>query len=177
MTGSSPVTVATDAGMLALWCAAAFEGVDGYPEWEERVNDRLGEAIERGELVPLGVQADGAFGVRLAVAPDGRASDRESRWAVVTSEPYLLVVSGGLVCISGLEWVGSPESAPISANLPDGRYAVRCTLVAWDEEAAARGLDGPPGDGALPDFLVVVEPAEAEVGFRTDMATFGPPGV
>jgi hypothetical protein len=120
---------------------------------------------------------DGAFGVRLAVAPDGRASDRELRWAVVTSEPYLLVVSGGLVCISGLEWVGSPESAPIRATLPHGRYAVRCTLVAWDEEAAAHGLDGPPGEDALPDFLVVVEPAEAEVGFRTDTATFDPPDV
>ncbi len=176
MISSSPVTVATDAGMLALWCAAAFDGVNGYADWEERVNDRLGDAVERGELVPLGIRADGAFGVRLVVAPDG-ASDRESRWAAVTSEPYLLVVSGGLVCISGLEWVGSPESAPIRANLPDGRYAVRCTLVAWDEEAAAHGLDGPPGEDALPDFLVLVEPAEAEADFRTDVVTFDPPGV
>ena len=42
MSSSRPVTVATDAGMLALWCAAAFDGVDGYADWEERVDDRLG---------------------------------------------------------------------------------------------------------------------------------------
>lgn len=173
MTASRTVTVTTATGMLALWCAAAFDGIDGYPEWEERVNDRLGQAIERGELVPLGIQTDGAFGVRLAVAPDG-PSERESRFAVVTSEPYLLVVSGRVVCLSGLEFVGDRDCAPTTASLPDGRYAVRCTLIAWDQEAPASGREGPPLEDALPDFLVVVTPAEAVDTFRTDQATFDP---
>ena len=173
MTDSGTVTVTTDAGMLALWCAAAFDGIDGYPEWEERVNDRLGQAIERGELVPLGIRMDGAFGVRLAVAPDG-LSDRESRVAVVTSEPYLLVVSGCVVCLSGLEFVGDRDSAPIMATLPDGPYSVRCTLIAWDEEAPSDGPEGSPAEDALPDFLVVVTPAESVDTFRTDETTFDP---
>jgi hypothetical protein len=60
------VTVATDAGMMALWRGTAFAHVDGYEAWEERVNDRLAEAIRSGDLVPIGIQGDGTFGVRVA---------------------------------------------------------------------------------------------------------------
>jgi hypothetical protein len=44
--------------------------------------------------VPINIQSDGAFGVRLTVASD-QLSDRERAYALVSSEPYLLAVTGG----------------------------------------------------------------------------------
>lgn len=167
-------TVATDAGMLALWRESAFDGIDGYKAWESRVEDRLGEAIRSGELVPIGIQGDGAFGVRIAVAPD-QASDREARHTVVTSEPYLLVSDGGTIHLSGIEAVGDEASPPVTVTLPAGRYAVRVSLVAWDEEPGVRGPDGRPTAQALPDFLVMIEPSEGSETFRQVEATFDPP--
>ncbi|WP_028652319.1 hypothetical protein [Nocardioides halotolerans] len=78
MPNADVVTVATDAGTLALWRGSAFADIDGHDAWEERVNERLADAIRSGELVPIGIQVDGAFGVRVAVAPDG-ATEREVR--------------------------------------------------------------------------------------------------
>jgi hypothetical protein len=167
-------TVATDAGILALWRASAFAEVDGYDAWEERVNDRLPEAIRSGELVPVGIQGDGAFGVRLAVAPD-TATEREARYTVVTSQPYLLVADGGPVFLSGIEAVGDEQRSKVNVSLPEGHYAVRASIVAWDEEPGARGPDGLPGPNALADFLVTIVPSERSETFRTSEVTFDPP--
>lgn len=160
--------------MLALWRGTAFEDVDGYDAWEEQVNDRLPDAIQSGELVPVGIQSDGAFGVCVAVAPDA-ANERETRYAVVTSEPYLLVADGGPIYLSGVEAVGDPSLAPITLSLPEGRYAVRATIVAWDDEPGMRTPDGLPGPEALADFLVVVAPADGAEAFRASEVTFDPP--
>lgn len=167
-------TVATNAGMLALWRTSAFADVDGHDAWEARVNDRLGDAIRRGELVPVGIQADGAFGVRVVVEPDG-PSERELRYAVLTSEPYLLVADGSEVCMGGLEHVGDRTASPLTISLPEGRYSVRAMLVAWDEEPDAIGPDGLPTPDALPDFLVMVGRAGGHEAFRVARHTFDPP--
>jgi hypothetical protein len=167
-------TVATDAGALALWRGSAFAEVDGYDAWEERVNERLPDAIRSGELVPVGIQGDGAFGVRLAVAPD-TATEREARYTVVTSQPYLLVADGGPVFMSGIEAVGDRQRSPVTLFLPKGRYAVRASIVAWDEEPGARDAGGEPGPDALADFLVTIVRSEASETFRTSEHTFDPP--
>ena len=174
MPNAAVATVATDAGTLALWRASAFAEVDGHDAWEVRVNDRLPEAIRSGELVPVGIQGDGAFGVRLAVAPD-TATEREARYTVVTSQPYLLVADGGPVFLSGIEAVGDEQRSPVTLSLPEGRYAVRASIVAWDEEPDARGADGLPGPNALADFLVTIVPSESSETFRTSEVTFDPP--
>ena len=93
MIDSGVIAARTDAGMLALWSASAFEGVGDYPTWEARVGGRVSEAIAAGEFVPLNVGSDGARGVRVAIAPDG-LTDRERQYLVVTSESYLLVNTG-----------------------------------------------------------------------------------
>ena len=168
------VAVATNSGMLALWRGSAFAEVDGYAAWEARVNDRLGDAIQFGELVPVGIQSDGAFGVRVAIAPDG-ATEREIRYTVVTSEPYLLVADGGPVMLSGIEVVGDQQSSPITLSLPEGRYAVRASIVAWDDEPGARDPNGLPGPNALADFLVAITPSDGHESFRTSDITFDQP--
>jgi hypothetical protein len=168
------VTVATDAGSLALWRGSAFAEIDGYDAWEERVNDRLAEAIRSGELVPVGIQGDGAFSVRLAIAPD-TATEREARFTVATSQPYLLVADDGPVFLSGIEAVGDEQRSPVCVALPEGSYAVRASVVAWDEEPGARGADGLPGPDALADFLVTIVTIEGNEIFRTSEITFDPP--
>jgi hypothetical protein len=94
-------------------------------------------------LVPVGIGGDGAFGVRVAVAPD-RATEREARHTVVTSEPYLLISDGGAIHLSGFEAVGYAPSSAVTLTVPPGRYAVRASLIAWDEEPGAAGRTGDP---------------------------------
>lgn len=174
MSNANVVTVSTDAGLLALWCGSAFADVDGYDTWERRVNERLSDAIQSGVLVPIGIQGDGAFGVRVAVFPD-IATERETRYTVVTSEPYLLEADGGPVFLSGIEAVGDGRSRPVTVSLLQGRYAVRVSIVAWDEEPGARGSDGLPGPNAMADFLVTIVPSDGNETFRTTEITFDPP--
>ena len=174
MPNDDVVRVATDAGMLALWRGTAFAEVDGYDAWEAQVNERLAEAVQSGELVPIGIESDGAFGVRVAVEPDG-ATEREARYTVVTSEPYLLVADGGPIFLSGVEAVGDEPSSPVTLSLPAGRYAVRTAIVAWDEEPGARGPDGQSAPRALADFLVCIAPSDGTETFRTSETTFDPP--
>ncbi len=174
MPNADAVTVSTDAGTLALWRGSAFADVDGYDAWEERVNERLADAIQAGELVPVGIQGDGAFGVRVAVSPDA-ATERETRYTVVTSEPYLLVADGGPVFLTGIEAVGDEQASPVSVSLAEGRYAVRASIVAWDEEPGARDPNGLPGPNALADFLLTIAPSDDSETFRTSEITFDPP--
>lgn len=169
------VTAATDAGMLALWCPSAFAAVDGYLAWETHVHDRLPAAIAAGELVPLNIGHDGAYGVRVALTPPA-LSEREARYAFMTSDPYLLVVAGGEVCLSGLEDVGEPEYADARIPLPPGRYSARVTMVDWDREPGSTGPDGRPTAQALPDYVVVVAPEDGTETYRTDEVTFDPVG-
>jgi hypothetical protein len=174
MSTQGTVTARTDAGMLALWCASTFEGIADYDAWETRVEDRIEEAIAHGEFVPVNIRSDGAFGVRVTVAPNG-LSARERSCAVTESEPYLLDVSRGEVCLSGIEGIGDRDNAALRLQLPDGRYAVVVTLVAWDDEPASMGPDGTPADDALPDFVVRVAPEKGDETYRVQEQTFDPP--
>ncbi len=168
------VTVGTDSGMLCLWSSEGFRDVDGYESWEAQVNDRLAETIGTGFLVPVNIQSDGVFGVRIATDPPN-LSDRENTYAVITSDPYLLVVHDAELCLSGIEGVGDVDRAPLKITLADGRYAVRTTIVAWDEDPESRDSAGNPTAAALPDFVLQIEPAPDAVEFRTSEVTFDKP--
>jgi hypothetical protein len=124
--------------------------------------------------VPINIQSDGAFGVRVATAPPD-LTEREQAYAVVKSDPYLLAVRGGELCLSGIEGVGDTTRAPLRVTLADGRYTVRATLVAWDEEPGGRGPDGSPTDTALPDFVLQISPETDPEQYRSLEVTFDPP--
>jgi hypothetical protein len=160
--------------MLSVWCPRPFASVNGYDDWEQYVKDRLQDAIATGELVPINIGPDGAWGVRVAIAPDG-LTERERTYAVVTSEPYLPAVSGGDASLSGIEAVGDPASAALRFLLADGRYAVRSTIVAWNEEPSALTADGRSTTSALSDFVVQIEPELGTEKYRTKEVTFDAP--
>ena len=102
-------------------------------------------------------------------------SDRERAYAVVASEPYLLVVTGGEVCLSGIENVGAASYAELRLGIPDGRYAVRSTIVAWDDEPGALDAQGRPSADALPDFVLEIQPERGTEPYRTNELTFDAP--
>lgn len=169
------MTVSTDAGSLAVWRGSAFADIDDYDTWETQVNERLHDAMRSGELVPFGIQGDGAFGVRVAVAPDA-VSEREARYVFLTSQPYLFVADGGPVFVSGIEHVGLAGSSAVSLVLPAGPHAVRVSMLDWDAEPGSRAPDGRPAPDALADFVVSIAPSDGSETFRVDEATFDPPG-
>ena len=176
-------TLATDAGMLVVWQPEAFASVVDYDSWEEELleDDDLERHIRAGHLVPVDIGADGGYGVvARAGAADApaRLSGPEARYALVTSEPYLLVATGRAL-LSGLEHVGADPEArhTLAVEVPPGRRRVTVSIIDWERDPAPVGADGRPVPGALPDFAVLLDPEpEPAPGYRTALLTFDPPG-
>jgi hypothetical protein len=110
------------------------------------------------------------LGVRVAIAPD-RLAERERTYAVVTSEPYLLVVSAGEACLSGIEAAGDPASAAL-------RFPSRMVVTPFGQRSW-RGTRSPvpspqmdPTASALSDFVVQIEPELGTQKYRTNEVTF-----
>jgi len=96
---------------------------------------------------------------------------RETKYLIVRSQPYRQT-STGSVGVSGLESVAvPPESGTGTVAIPPGDYAVTVHLIAWDEEPGMQ-TDSGPAPGALPDYIVLVNPASAGTTFRTAVKTF-----
>ncbi|MFE7548657.1 hypothetical protein [Streptomyces gardneri] len=177
----APVTVATDAGMLVLWDPKRFEAVVDYDTWEDELLDDedIVRHIQAGALVPLNVGGDGAFSVLVrsgtAAAP-ARLTERETAHQLVASQPYLFV-SRGRALVGGIEDVsGDAPDGVIEHPVPEGRHAVVVHLIDWQAEVGSQDKDGRPVPGALPDFVVLINPAQSGQGvFRTAVHTFEAP--
>lgn len=74
-----------------------------------------------------------------------------------------------------IEAVGDTDRAPFRTTIPDGRYSVRATIIAWDEEPGGVGPDGRPTEDALPDLVVQIAPETGTEAYRAAEATFDPP--
>lgn len=169
----------TGSGMHCLWDQAPFAAVHDYDSWAaELLNDSdIERHITAGHLVPLNISSDGAMEVEVRIGtPESAAelTDRETKYLVVQSEAYRLQATGS-TSVSGIEYVAvPPESGVGTMSLPPGEYAVRVHLIAWDEEPGMQTDDG-PAPGALPDYLVLINPATPDTQFRTAIQTFDSP--
>lgn len=169
----SSFVVTTDAGMCALWQPEHFSRVDDLDSWEVQVADdaALMRHAQAGAFVPLNVGGDGSFQV---VVRQGGLTDRESRFRLVSSDPYLLV-SKGTVHLGGLENVGPYVGGAHAIRLSAGRYSVRIHLIDWKAEPGAATKDGEPTEEALPDFVVEASPeSSSPPSYRTAVETFEP---
>lgn len=175
-------TVATDAGMLALWDPESFTDVVDHDTWDLRLgaDEDVRRHVRAGSLVPINIRSDGAFAVLVRIGgPDRPAelTERERAHGLVSSDAYLFC-SSGRMWLSGIEAVGAqawPEI--VRFELPAGRYSVVIHLIAWEDEVGGVDCDGAPSATALPDFVVLVAPAGPGPDvFRTDVETFDPPG-
>jgi hypothetical protein len=166
----------TDAGMHCVWDQTAFAHVDGYDAWSKELeNDSdILRHIREGEFVPLNLNSDGAMeiDIRAGIADDrAKLNEREGKYLIVGSEPYRLR-STGQIGVSGIESVEVPPGRDAgSFDLPAGEYEVRVHLIGWDEEPGMQTENG-PAPGALPDYIVLINPARPGAKFRTELKTF-----
>ncbi|MFH8610549.1 hypothetical protein ACH4D5_24015 [Streptomyces sp. NPDC018029] len=169
--------------MLVLWDPQRFEKVVDYDTWEDELleDEDIVRHIQAGALVPLNVGADGSFAVLVrsgtAAAP-AALTDRETAHQLVASQPYLFV-SRGRALVGGIEDVSAdPSDGVIEHPVPEGRYAAVVHLIDRQAEVDSQDRDavGHPGPGALPDFVVLINPAQPGQGtFRTAVNTFEAP--
>ncbi|MDX2563276.1 hypothetical protein PV371_26960 [Streptomyces sp. TX20-6-3] len=175
------MAVATDAGMLVLWDPERFEAVVDDDSWEDELleDEDIVRHIQAGALVPLNVGGDGVFGVLVrsgtSAAPAG-LTEREAAHQLVTAQPYLFV-SRGRALVGGIEDVrGDASDGVVEHPVSEGRHAVVVHLIDWSAEAGSQDDAGRPVPGALPDFVVLINPAQPGWGaFRTAVQTFEAP--
>jgi hypothetical protein len=103
-------------------------------------------------------------------------TDREAVRQLVASQPYLFVARGR-VLVGGIEDVGAGGSGDvIECPVPEGRHAVIVHLIDWQAEPGSQDEDGRPVPGALPDFVVLINPVRPGQGaYRTAVQTFEAP--
>ena len=168
----------TSAGLFGLWRSSAFSHVTDLDQWEdELVEDAsLLRHIADAAFVPINIGSDGAceFHLRGTQTP-GTLTDRERALVLVTSQPYLLTSDGKLE-LGALEGGGSyTGSETVEIPLAAGRYGVVVHLIDWPAEEGARGPDGAPTAGALPDFIIEVYLAPEDGQYRRAVETFDRP--
>ncbi|MEU1229360.1 hypothetical protein [Streptomyces sp. NPDC005828] len=175
------MTVATDAGTVVLWDPHRFEAVVDHDTWEDELleDEDIVRHVRAGALVPLNVGGDGAFGVLVrsgTVAVPVGLTDREAAHQLAASQPYLFV-SRGRALVGGVEDVGGDASDGVIVHpVPEGRHAVVVHLIDWQAEAGSQDEGGRPVPGALPDFVVLINPVRPGQGtFRTAVHTFEAP--
>lgn len=170
---------ATGSGMHCLWDRKAFASVSDYDSWErELLQDQdIARHISAGALVPLNIGSDGAMAIEVRLGTSGAPaalSERETTYLIVRSEPFLFRSSGS-IGVGGLESVeGAPRNGVGTVELPPGDYAATVHLIAWDEEPGMQTDDGPAAD-ALPDYVVLLQPAEPSTKYRQKIETFERP--
>jgi len=163
----------TDAGMCALWDPASFTGIVDYDTWDAAFgeDEQIEAHICTGAFVPINIEADGAFQVLVRVGESATLIEREARYLVVTSKPYLFV-STGEARVCGIERVGHPvEHDGFALEVPAGRWAVTVHMIDWAKEPGSRDQDGRPTPDALPDFVVLLVP-DSGGPYRTRVVTF-----
>jgi hypothetical protein len=166
----------TDAGMHCIWEPSAFESVVDYDTWSEQLlNDSdIARHISDGHFVPLNIGDDGGMEIEVRFGVNGQPatlSEREKQFLIVKSEPYKFL-SKGKACISGIEHVTVPPARAVGiVDIPAGEYAATIHLLAWDEEPGMQ-TDAGPADGALPDYLVLINPSTDIGTVRTSIHTF-----
>lgn len=154
----------TDAGMLCLWDPEAFSEVHDFDSW---IDELLSESdiqshIDAGHFLPVNTGTDGAFLIEVRVGwseSTEELSERERAYLTSESGTYYFV-SHGALAVSGIEYVEAvPGDAVGVLNLSPGEYAVTVNQIAWWDEPGMTDNEGAAVDGALPDFIVLVNPS------------------
>ncbi|GIF64742.1 hypothetical protein Ais01nite_27770 [Asanoa ishikariensis] len=171
--------LATDAGLFGLWSPTSFHDVVDYETWEAALleDEDIVRHIAIGAFVPINIGGDGAyqFVARVgSMSAPAELTERERKYLIVTSEPYLFVATAGAV-ISGIEHVGDDPDIGLRISLEPGRWQATVALIDWTAEPGQQDDDGAPKMGALPDFVVLINPESGHADYRQTVETFDPP--
>ncbi|MGK5741244.1 hypothetical protein [Micromonospora sp. URMC 103] len=172
--------MATDAGMQVLWTPDPFTSVVDYDSWEEALIEDADilRHVVAGQLVPINL-GDAAFEFVVRVGDADQSAElteRERTQLLVTSDPYL-IISGEKLYLTGLEHVSAtPDDQALRVTAPAGRYAVTVNLIDWESEPGSQTPSGDPALHALPDFVLLLNPAASpEATYRRSLQTLPPP--
>lgn len=167
--------VRTDAGMFGVWQPERFTGVTSLDEWEDEVSEdeALLRYIEAGVFVPINFGGGGAYQFTVRYGDQaGGLTEREGRYRLVSSKPYLLIARGQ-TALGGLEAVGQYSGIdPLVLPTEPGRYAVTIHLIDWKAEPGTADPDGKPTTRVLSDFIIEVSPDSGSGEYRSLLATF-----
>ncbi|MEU5785011.1 hypothetical protein [Micromonospora lupini] len=166
--------------MQVLWAAERFASVVDYDSWEHSLleDEAIAQHVLAGMLVPVRL-GDSAFQFVVRVGDSdemAHLSVREQAHLVVVSDPYL-IISAGALHLSGLEHVSAtPDQRVLHVAAPAGRYAATVNLLDWESEPGSRTPSGDPSPHALPDFVLLLNPAAwPEPAYRQSLETLPPP--
>lgn len=160
-------TLTTGSAMFGLWERRNFENVVNYDSWSEELLEE--EDIERhttaGHFVPITNYSDGVFDFELRIGTDDErceVNEREQSYVTETSESYLFRSEGELN-ISGIEFIGATLDSDVGhLDIPAGPYTVTVYQIDWADEPGVTDDEGNPTEAALPDFLIILNPANSE---------------
>jgi len=154
--------VVTDAGMLTLWDPTSFHEIVDFDTWESVVSDEIEDHIDAGTVVCINDGSDGAYHVLARIgsaAAPAQLDEREARYQVSASGPHLFVSAGEAV-ISGIEYIRDDPDVGLHVELPAGRWSVVVARLDWEADPDSRDDDRRPSPTALPDFVLVINPAD-----------------
>ena len=160
-TAGGRARIMTDAGFFAVWDPACFHGIDDFETWESEVFDELERHEDAGAIVSFH-DADGRYDVVVRIGSAGEPAEldeHESRYRTTTTGPCLFK-SSGLAVISGIEYVGDDLDVSLQVDLPAGPWSIVVTRIDWSAEPGSHDADGKPSATALPDFVLVINPAD-----------------
>jgi hypothetical protein len=125
--------------------------------------------IRAGELVPVNLFSDGVYDieVRVGTGPTPAGLTEEENRAVARTSAAYRFRSCGVLCVSGIEYVEVPPGRLVGVlEVPAGEYAA----TVFD----LTGSTSPPATGAMPELVVVLNPAPAgDAAYSDDDDTFG----
>jgi hypothetical protein len=164
-------------GMYCLWNQSAFASIHDYESWERLLceDTDIEKQISSGAFVPINIRSDGVAEIEIRVGSREQPeslSERENSYLGVSSAPYLLRVLGP-VFVSGIEHVeGTPSANCEKVDLAPGAYAATVNLIDWTAEPGMLDENDKPRPGALPDFVVLINPTVGNENFRISVDTF-----
>ncbi len=152
----------TNSGMFGLWSPAAFGHVSDYDSWEAELasDEDIARHVAAGAFVPINSGLDGDFKITVRVGSSdapAELTDRERRYLLVSSDPYLFL-SPGVGVVSSIEYVHAMGDVGLQVPLPVGRWRVRVALIEWDKEPGQRDEQGQALPTSLPAFMLLINP-------------------
>lgn len=171
MTESKVLT--TSFGMWGLWDYEKYKNVENYNEWSvffDEVDDIM-KQITSHSFVPINIGSDGAFEFKVIFEED--LNDRERKYILVSSKPYL-IKSSGLLKLSGIEYIGGKIKDRDCITIPTGenKFVVVIHLIDWKAEKSRFSSDSQFLSRTLPDFIIEIKYKATLIDLNDDIRTF-----
>ena len=169
----------TNSDMWCIWNPILGDGVNSYEDWENKFyqQQNIIDYIENKVFVPINIGSSGAFEFTIKVGSNALLSQREKNNIIVESHTFWIRATEKLI-ISGVEYIEQDinNRHACEIDVEDGIYKVNIYLLDWKKESDMVDEKGFPKDGALSDFVILLNKTEDIVNENIKtVQTFPPP--